>query len=259
MAKTVSVERRGPIALVRFDRQGQANALSFEIMKELTAAARSFEDDVETAAIVVAGAPRIFSGGMDLKAGVWDELPSMSIAEQRRLASLGPRLSRAFMSLEPVTIAAMEGPCFAGGLALSAMCDFRIAGRSATFAAPEVAVGLNMAWHSVPRLVRLLGPQATRRLLLTGARWDSGEACRLGFLDAVVDDGGAEAAALAMAHDIASRPRTATRMVKRAIETAMHGGDVAWSAADGELQVVNWRSDEFAAARRALKARKPGN
>ena len=257
MAQVVTIEHRGAVAVIRFDRHGKANALTFEIMQQLTAAARGFEDDVETAAIVIAGAPRIFSGGMDLAADIWDELPGMSIAERRRIAAQGPRLSRAFMSLVPVTISAIEVPCYAGGLALAAMCDFRIAGRSATVAAPEVAVGLNMAWHSVPRLVRLLGPQVTRRLLLAGVRWDTAEATRIGFLDDVVDDGSAEMSALAMAGRIAARPRVATRMVKRAIEAAMHGGDIAWSAADGELQLVNWQSEEFATARRELKAKKP--
>jgi enoyl-CoA hydratase len=248
----VTVDRRGAVAVIRFDRKARANALSFEIMQALTAAARSFEDDTETAAIVLCGAPTVFSGGMDLKSEVWDQLPGMSTAQRRRYSALGPRLSRAFMALEPVTIAAIEGPCYAGGMALAAMCDFRVAGREATFAAPEVAVGLNMAWHSVPRLVRLVGAQATRRLLLTGATWDTAEAERLGFLDAVADPAGAETVALAMAEAVAARPRVATRMVKRAIEATLHGGDIAWSAADGELQLVNWQSPEFAAARANL-------
>jgi len=254
MSQTVTITRHGRIAVLRFDRGGRANALSFAIMEELTAAARSFEDDTETAAIVVTGAPRIFSGGMDLKAGEWDDIPDMGVAERRRFASLGPRLSRAFLALEPITIAAIEGPCFAGGLAISAMCDFRVAGRSARFAAPEVAIGLNMAWHSVPRLIRLIGPQATRQLLLLGATWDAQRASAIGFLDEVVDDGQAVARATEMGETVAARPLTATRMVKRAIEATMHGGDIAWSAADGELQLVNWQSAEFAAARNRLKS-----
>lgn len=255
MSQAVTLERRGAVAVIRFDRNARANALSFAIMRELTAAARSFEDDAETAAIVITGAPQVFSGGMDLKDEVWDRLPELSVGERRKIAAQGPKLARAFMGLEPVTIVAIEGPCYAGGMALAAMCDFRIAAETATFAAPEVAVGLNMAWHSVPRLVRLIGVQATRRLLLTGARWDTAEAFRLGFLDEIVAPGQAEAAALAMAERIAVRPRIATRMVKRAIEAAMHGGDIAWSAADGELQLLNWQSEEFASARAALKAR----
>lgn len=248
----VEVTREGPLAVVRFDRGGRANALDFDIMQALTEAARDFERDAEAAVVVLTGAPAVFSGGMDLKAPVWDRLPTMTIEERRGVAAAGPRLARAWMAVEQVTIAAIEGPCYAGGLALAAMCDFRIASRTSRFAAPEVAVGLNMAWHSVPRLVRLVGQQATRRLLLAGATWDAAEAERLGFLDTVVEPGDSLAAARSMAADIAARPRVATRMVKRAIEAAAHGGDLSWSAADGDLQLVNWQSDEFAAARARL-------
>ena len=190
---------------------------------------------------------------MDLRADVWEGLPELELEDRRQLAAHGPRLARAWMGLEQVTVAAIEGPCFAGGLALAAMCDFRVSGRSATFAAPEVAIGLNMAWHSVPRLVRLLGPQPTRRLLLLGETWDAPTAHDFGLLDHVVDDEAAVAQAVEIAHRVARRPVTAMRMVKRAIEATQHGGDVAWSGADGELQLVNWTSREFAAARAAIK------
>jgi enoyl-CoA hydratase/carnithine racemase len=256
MTQTVSVERKGAIALVRFDRSGQANALTFDIMRALTAAARGFEEDPQTAVVILTGADRVFSGGMDLKAADWDRLPSLSLDERREFARLGPRLARAWMGVEPVTIAAIEGPCYAGGLALAAMCDFRVAGRSARFAAPEVAVGLNMAWHSVPRLVRLVGVQATRQLLLLGATWDTAKAAGLGFLDEVCEDGSALVAAHRMAERVAARPQLATRLVKRAIETVQHGGDIAQSLADGDLQLVNWTSEAFANARSRLKGGK---
>jgi enoyl-CoA hydratase len=57
-----------------------------------------------------------------------------------------------------------------GGLALAAMCDFRVAAKDARFGAPEIEVAHNMGWHTVPRLVAILGVQATRRILMTGER-----------------------------------------------------------------------------------------
>jgi enoyl-CoA hydratase/carnithine racemase len=66
MDAMVSVERLGDIAVVRFDRRGRANALSFAMMDDLAAAARSFETDAAVRAVVLAGAPTIFSAGMDL-------------------------------------------------------------------------------------------------------------------------------------------------------------------------------------------------
>ncbi|MEL6374345.1 MAG: enoyl-CoA hydratase/isomerase family protein [Pseudomonadota bacterium] len=256
MSDTVSVERQDALAIVRFDRGGQANAMSFDMMQDLTRAADRLQDEPDLAVIVLTGAPRIFSGGMDLKADAWDRLEGMSVEQRRRLASRGPRLARAWCGLEPITIAAIEGPCFAGGVALAAFCDFRVCAAGSRFAAPEVAIGLNMAWHSVPRLIRLIGLQPTRRLLLRGDSWTAREAEALGFIDVVADDGAVMDAAMTMARAMASRPAVAMQLVKRSIEIAAHAGDAQISAPDSDLQLINWQSQVFADARAALKARK---
>ena len=71
MAKFVTIEKGlGPerrIAVVRFDRGDGINALSPEALRQLTQAARSFEDDGETSVVVLAGHPKAFSAGFDLK------------------------------------------------------------------------------------------------------------------------------------------------------------------------------------------------
>src|SRR5690606_19315472 len=125
---------------------------------------------------VLAGARNIFSAGMDLAEPAVDRMSAMSFAERRMLAEHGPRLARAGAGIEAPTIAAIEGPCLAGGLALVAMCDFRVAADGARFGAPEVEVAHNMGWHTVPRLVAIVGVQATRRILMTGEQWSAQEA-----------------------------------------------------------------------------------
>ena len=67
----VTIERGlgpdGRVALVRFDRGDAINALSPSAMRQLRAAARSFEDDLETSVVVLTGSARAFSAGFDLK------------------------------------------------------------------------------------------------------------------------------------------------------------------------------------------------
>ncbi|MEJ8571892.1 enoyl-CoA hydratase/isomerase family protein [Microbaculum marinum] len=240
----VTIERRGSSAIVRFDRQGRANAIDFAMMDALTEAARSFEQDSDTAAIVLTGAAGVFCGGMDLRDPAFARLDGMSLNEVRALAECGPRMVRAWASVEIPTIAAIEGPCIGGGLALAAICDFRIAGVAARFAAPEVAVGLNMGWHSVPRLVSLIGEQTTRRLLLLGEQWDSDEALRRGFVDEVSHATAALDAALAMAEVLGSRPPAPTRMVKRQLES-IRGSGFAESRLDKDQHALAWLSEDF--------------
>ena len=250
MDEIVSIERLGDVAVVRFDRRGRANALSFAMMDELAEAARSFEADAGVRAVVLAGAPRIFSAGMDLADPAFDRIAAMSFAERRMLAEHGPRLARAWAGIEAPTLAAIEGPCLAGGLALAAMCDFRVAAEDARFGAPEIEVAHNMGWHSVPRLVAVIGVQATRRILMTGAQWSASQAAAAGFVDWTAAPGKALDKAVEVAEGIARYPAVAARMIKRQIEIAAHGGDWAASALDKDQQVAVWLSDEFAAARR---------
>ncbi|MCT8972522.1 enoyl-CoA hydratase/isomerase family protein [Microbaculum marinisediminis] len=244
----VSVERRDRVAIVRLDRKGRANALSFAIMDALAEAARGFETDTDLAAVILTGADDVFSAGMDLRDPAFARLDDMALAELRALAGLGPRMARAWAGIEAPTVAAIEGPCLGGGLALAAMCDFRVAGPDARFGAPEVAVGVNMGWHSVPRLTALVGAQATRRLLLIGEEWTAEDALRLGFADRIADEGAALDAALAMAATLAARPATATRMVKRQIDAAAHGLDLMASATDMDQHALTWLSEDFRAA-----------
>jgi enoyl-CoA hydratase len=247
--KAVSIERSDNVALVRFDRGGRANAMSFAIMDELADAALSFIDDTALRAVVLSGTDRIFSAGMDLGDPFFDRLPDVPLEEVRHYSERGPRLARAWTHVEVPVICAVEGACMGGGLALAATADFRVASRQARFAAPEVQVAHNMGWHSVPRLVALVGVQATRRVLLSGEEWSGEEAHRLGFADRVCEPGTALAEAMELARRIASFPGLAVRMIKRQIDAAAHGLDVALSAYDKDQQMVVWLSEDFRKAR----------
>lgn len=251
----VTTERHGEVAIVRFDRQGRGNALSFPIMEALTDAAHALSRDRSVGAVVFTGAPTIFSSGMDLRQPVWDRLEELSLDERHVLTTYGPKLVRAIGSIEVPTIAAIEGVCFGGGMAMVAFCDFRIAASNARFAAPEVGVGLHMTWHSVPRLVRLLGAQATRRLLLTPCEWSTEDAQRHNFVDEIAEPGRAVAVATKLAQTIAARPHLATRFVKRGIEAATHGGDTLLSAGDSDLLLAMSVSEDFKKGRARLTDR----
>ena len=93
--KAVSIERSDNVALVRFDRGGRANAMSFAIMDELAEAALSFIDDTALRAVVLSGTDRIFSAGMDLGDPFFERLPDVPLEEVRHYSERGPRLARA--------------------------------------------------------------------------------------------------------------------------------------------------------------------
>ena len=133
MTNFVTIEKGlgpdGRIAVVRFDRGDGINALSPEAMRQLTDAAQSFEDDGDTSVVVLTGGPKAFSAGFDLKDPEGRSRKSMDIGTLRRHLKLGPRLARAWQDMEQITIAAIEGFCIGGGVALAVALDFRVMSR----------------------------------------------------------------------------------------------------------------------------------
>lgn len=242
----VTLARLGRIAHLRFDRaDSKVNALSTAAMRDLIAAARAFEDDAGTAVVVLSGKPQVFSGGFDLRdAGSRALDPATPLAERRVAAEVGARLVEAWWRAGPVTVAAIDGPCIGGGLALATALDFRVAGRGARFAAPEIARGLAMGWGSLPRIAAVIGVQATRRVVLAGAELDAEAALAAGLADRLADAGAAEAAALAFAEDLAAQPAAQLRMAKRTLNAAALDGAAA-VALDVDQTLAAAASPEF--------------
>jgi enoyl-CoA hydratase len=167
LAKFVTVEKglgpEGRVAVVRFDRGDGINALSPEALRQLTDAARSFEDDGDTSVVVLTGGADAFSAGFDLKDAEGRSRKTMDIGSLRRHLKLGPRLSRAWQEMEQITIGAIEGFCIGGGVALAVALDFRVMGRDAHMRVPEIGLGMNMSWQSIPRMLHLIGPARTKQ------------------------------------------------------------------------------------------------
>ena len=171
MAEFVTIEKglgpEGRIAVVRFDRGDGINALSPEAMRQLTDAARSFEDDGETSVVVLTGGAKAFSAGFDLKDPEGRVAARRWIsATLRRHLKLGPRLTRAWQEMEQITIGAIEGFCVGGGVALAVALDFRVMARDAHMRVPEIGLGMNMSWQSVPRMLHLMGPARTKQAVI---------------------------------------------------------------------------------------------
>jgi enoyl-CoA hydratase/carnithine racemase len=147
----VTIVREGAVATVTMDRGDGRNALSRQLILELTQAARSFADDLETQAVILTG-QGAFTAGADLKDPGMDRRKANGLLERRHMVKIGPELCDAWEHVEQVTICAIEKYCIGGGAALAAACDFRILGRGAHLRLPEIPLGMNMSWHAVPRL-----------------------------------------------------------------------------------------------------------
>ena len=166
----VTVEKglgpQGRIAVVRFDRGDNINALSRQAMRELRDVPADFEDDLETSVVILTGSARAFSAGFDLKDPEGRQRDTLSVGERIHRQRLGPKMCKAWQDMDQVTIAAIEGHCIGGGAALVVSLDFRFCGRSAHFRIPEVELGMNMSWGSIPRMLALMGPARTKQAVI---------------------------------------------------------------------------------------------
>ena len=203
---------------MRFDRGDKLNALSPEAMRQLRAAARSFEDDIETSVVILTGNAHAFSAGFDLKDSERRSEAAKGLAEQRRSIRVGPSMCRAWSEMEPVTIAAIEGFAIGGGAALAVALDFRVLARGAHLRIPEIALGLNMSWGSIPRILQLIGPARTKfAVILANDRIDAAKAEAWGLVEAVAADGQAFTQAMQLATRIAEMPPLPVKMTKSTV------------------------------------------
>jgi enoyl-CoA hydratase/carnithine racemase len=216
----------GRVAVVRFDRGDGINALSPEALRQLTNAARSFEDDPSTSVVVLTGGAKCFSAGFDLKDPEGRSRAGMDLGALRRRLKLGPRLTRAWQDMEQITIGAIEGFCVGGGVALAVALDFRIMARDAHLRVPEIGLGMNMSWQSVPRMLHLMGPARTKQaVILADHRITAEEAHEWRLVEQVADPGQSFDAAMALAAKIAAQPPLSVAMTKLTVNRLAHALD----------------------------------
>lgn len=253
----VSIERRGRVAVVRFDRGDDRNAMSRQVLQELMHAARSFEEDLDTSAVVLTGRAGVFTVGLDLKDALAAAADNPGLAERRQLSSLGQRMSRAWEEIAPLTIVAIEGHCVGGGVALSVACDLRVCGADARFLVPEIQRGMNMSWQSLPRITALVGPARAKQLVILAKPLDAGTALGWGLAQEVVPAGSALDRALAIAEEAAAMPPQALRMIKQGINMAAMPLAHAVSYMDADQNALARLSEDYDEGVRSFLEKRP--
>lgn len=263
MTEFVKIEKgqgpEGRIAVVRFDRGDGINALSPEALRQLTAAARGFEDDAATSVVVLTGSADAFSAGFDLKDAEGRSRKDMDLGTLRRHLKLGPRLTHAWQEMEQITIAAIEGFCVGGGVALAVALDFRVVGRDAHLRVPEIGLGMNMSWQSVPRMLHLIGPARTKQaVILADQRISADEAYEWGLVEHVADPGKAFDVAMDLARKVAVQPPLSVAMTKLTVNRLAHALDDLASHMDvDQFALAGFSEDHEEGVDAFLTRRKP--
>lgn len=214
---TIEIERQGPVAWLWMNRPDKHNAFNEALIGELTAALSGLDGEAATRVVVLAGRGKSFSAGADLdwmrrlgEAGQADNL-----ADARVMAGLFRQLAE----MHKPTLARVQGAAIGGGMGLAAACDICVASSLATFATPEVRLGLVPAVIG-PYVIRAIGERQAYRYFQTGERIDAARARELGLAHEVVE------------------PERLDACVRGLVEALLLGGPVAIGAATELLRAI---------------------
>ena len=176
--RNILVEQDGSTAVVTLNRPERRNALSLEMLQELTLAVRALEPEARV--VVLRGNGPAFSAGHDLA-----EMQARDAAFYRELFEACTTLMETLQDLAQPVIAQVHGIATAAGCQLVASCDLVVAAQEARFATPGVRIGLFCSTPMVA-LSRAVGSKRALEMLLTGEAISAQEALQAGLVNRVV-------------------------------------------------------------------------
>lgn len=251
MTETLLVERpHAGVLLVTLNRPERLNAINDAMRRELTETLSSVADDVN--AVVLTGAGRGFCSGIDMR----DFGPGVPAADDPAIDRLRFQESMAALpqvirDLPQPVIAAVNGPCVGGGLALCLAADIRICSTAAKFGNAAILLRLSgaemgMSYH----LPRIVGTSVAADWMLTGRTVTADEADRRGLVSELVDPEQLAGRAIEIASAIAELSPLGVQLTKRALQvnTDAAGVDAALEL-ENRNQVLSHATDDAAARR----------
>jgi E-phenylitaconyl-CoA hydratase len=209
VSDTVLYDLDGHVATITYNRPDALNAINGEMRRDLNDAFSRFRDDEDAWIAIVTGAGKAFCAGADLRdgggsagdfPGTFWEKPTINSFES------------GWEIFKPV-IAAVNGYCLGYGLTLVTWCDFVIASEEASFAFPEVRIGVPTIVGAI-RLPQRLNWHDAMELLLTGERIDATRAREIGLVGSVVAADELMPAARALAGRLLQGAPLAQRAIK---------------------------------------------
>jgi len=244
---TILIADDGAVRTITLNRPQRRNAMTPEMMSELTAA---MEEAAASGCrvLVFAGAGEAFCSGLDLS--VLQGMNDKSAAEHRADAERIAKLFRTLYELPIPTIAAVHGAAIAGGTGLATICDFTIATPAAKFGFTEARIGFVPAIVSA-YLALQVGDKRCRDLLLTGRIFDAAEAVRLGLVNEVVSSENLAERVRALAETLIANSPESLAATKRLLAAQ----NKSWlDAAIGAALEANERARETADFREGVAA-----
>ncbi len=250
--KTLRLEESKGLTTLYLHRPSQRNALNSELIDELRSWIEHVRDDESCRVVILSGTGKVFSVGADVE--MLRRIGESATPDQTRAEILKWRMTfDALEQLPQITIAAINGLVYGGGLVLTLACDFRLASTRAIFGLPEIKLGMVLALGGTQRLTRLIGVSAAKEMILRGRNVTAIDAQRLGLVHRITEPGDLMGVARSWAERAMSYSPRALALAKRLIDQSFERDANASAEAETAAQVELLHSPEFLGRLHALK------
>ena len=247
----LKVERDGPVAIVTLNRPDALNALSRALRAEIVTAFNALAKDDDVRAVVLTGAGRAFTAGVDLK-----EAGETGFALGADGGSID--LQEGLAAFPWPIIGAINGFAITGGFELALMCDVLLASENAKFADTHARVGIMPGWGLSQRLSRLIGTSRAKEMSFTGNFIDAETAERWGLVNRVYKADELVPAAVKLGHEMASCDPVLLRNYKKVIDdgfASTFGDGLKMEVKRSADHAKSVTAESVEAARKAVTAR----
>ncbi len=206
--ETILIEKKDQIGILTLNRPQKFNTFSSQMAEELNAALRRLDEDGEVRVVIIKGAGKVFSTGIDVS-----EFYGKTPSESHRWLTLMDQMHFTIASMDKPVIAMVHGFAVANGAGLMAAADFAIVAEGTQIGTTAINVGLLCTGPIIPMSYGL-GKKKTLEMLLSGDMIDAGEAERLGLVNKIVPADKLEEETLAFAQKLISKSPVAIQMGK---------------------------------------------
>ncbi len=251
--EALTLDWREGVATLTLCRPEKRNAMTPALTRDFAAALATIRADPTIRALVIAATGPVFCAGGDL--AMLERMTGQTPAENYREMRAFYMRYLDLLHLDIPTIAAIGGHAVGAGAALALACDIRILATEAQISFPFLALGLHPGMGTTHLLPIVAGSSLATELLLSGRRIGANEALAQGLVSRVSPAADVDAAALALATELAGHPLAATRMTKRAlVRPKLDGLDAALDR-EATAQAHSYASPEMRAALAAIRGR----